>query len=225
MVVAGATLARLLVSSATIYLCVGYLADPGGLNLIVPDPLHHADVIGRVAEVALLISLFTVGLRMGVPIFDRRWMVPLRLAFVSMAITVGLIAALGMWGLGLPMGAAVLLGGILAPTDPVLASGVQTERGTDPDQLRFSLAGEGALNDGTAFPFVTLGLAFTSALAAMPGSGWKPWKINESIAWKVVRVSLFDIVARIVARTLLQSDGTGVPDLWMSRSRPRFVKT
>lgn len=111
MVVAGATLARLLVSSATIYLCVGYLADPGGLNLIVPDPLHHADVIGRVAEVALLISLFTVGLRMGVPIFDRRWMVPLRLAFVSMAITVGLIAALGMWGLGLPMGAAVLLGG------------------------------------------------------------------------------------------------------------------
>ncbi|WP_274389489.1 cation:proton antiporter [Paraburkholderia tagetis] len=64
-----------------------------------------------------------------------------------------------MWGLGLPLGAAVLLGGILAPTDPVLASGVQTERGTDPDQLRFSLAGEGALNDGTAFPFVTLGLA------------------------------------------------------------------
>lgn len=78
MVVAGATLARLLVSRATIYLCVGYLVGPGGLNLIVPDPLHHADVIGRVADVALLISLFTVGLRMGVPIFDRRWMVPLR---------------------------------------------------------------------------------------------------------------------------------------------------
>jgi len=133
MVVAGATLARLLVSSATIYLCVGYVMGPGGLNLIVPDPLHHAEVIGRVTEVALLISLFTVGLRMGVPILDRRWFVPLRLAFVSMAITVGLIAAVGMWGLGLPLGAAVLLGGILAPTDPVLASGVQTERGRSGD--------------------------------------------------------------------------------------------
>ncbi|MFC5427991.1 cation:proton antiporter [Paraburkholderia denitrificans] len=173
MVVAGATLARLLVSSATIYLCVGYVVGPGGLKLIVPDPLHHADVIGRVAEVALLISLFTVGLRMGVPILDRRWIVPMRLAFVSMAITVGLIAALGMWGLGLPLGAAVLLGGILAPTDPVLASGVQTERGTDPDQLRFSLAGEGALNDGTAFPFVMLGLAL---LARHDGASFSLWR-------------------------------------------------
>ncbi|PLZ03757.1 sodium:proton antiporter [Burkholderia sp. WAC0059] len=173
MVLAGAPLARLLLSSATIYLCVGYLAGPGGLRLIAPDPLHYADVIGQVAEVALLISLFTVGLRMGVPIFDRRWIVPLRLAFISMAITVGLIAAVGMWGLGLPLGAAVLLGGILAPTDPVLASGVQTERGRDPDQLRFSLAGEGALNDGTAYPFVTLGLAL---LSRHDGASFSIWR-------------------------------------------------
>ncbi|HEY0296998.1 MAG TPA: sodium:proton antiporter [Bordetella sp.] len=159
MVLVGATLARLLLSSATIYLCVGYFVGPGGLKLVIPDPLLHAETIGQITEVALLISLFTVGLRVGVPIFNRRWIVPLRLAFVSMAITVGLIAAVGMWGLGLSLGAAILLGGILAPTDPVLASGMKTERGIDPDQLRFSLAGEGALNDGTAFPFVVLGLA------------------------------------------------------------------
>ncbi|MFP6559377.1 cation:proton antiporter [Paraburkholderia sp. B3] len=114
MVVPSVPLARLLLSSATIYLVAGYLVGPGGLGLIVPDPLHHADVIGRVAEVALLISLFTVGLHMGVPIFDRRWIVPLRLAFVSMAITVGLIAVIGMWERGMPLGTAVLLGGIPA---------------------------------------------------------------------------------------------------------------
>jgi NhaP-type Na+/H+ or K+/H+ antiporter len=56
------------------------------------------------------------------------------------------------------LGAAVLLGGILAPTDPVLALGVRPGIGADADKLSFSLAGEGGLNDGTAFPFVLLGL-------------------------------------------------------------------
>jgi NhaP-type Na+/H+ or K+/H+ antiporter len=158
MVLAGSLLARLLLSSAMIYLVVGYVLGPGALALTEPDPFGYTDVLEHVAEVALLISLFTVGLRMGVPLFDRRWIVPLRLAFVSMTVTIGLIAAVGVWGLGMSLGAAVLLGGILAPTDPVLASGVQTDRGSAPDPLRFSLAGEGGLNDGTAFPFVLLGL-------------------------------------------------------------------
>jgi len=75
-----------------------------------------------------------------------------------MTLTVALIAAAGVLGLGLPLGAAILLGAILAPTDPVLASAVQVESSGDRDRLRFSLTGEGGLNDGTAFPFVMLGL-------------------------------------------------------------------
>jgi NhaP-type Na+/H+ or K+/H+ antiporter len=61
-------------------------------------------------------------------------------------------------GFGLPLGAAVLLGAILAPTDPVLASDVQVEHAWDRDRVRFGLTGEAGLNDGTAFPFVLLGL-------------------------------------------------------------------
>jgi sodium/hydrogen antiporter len=63
-----------------------------------------------------------------------------------------------MVGLNLSFGAAVLLGSILAPTDPVLASDVQVENDDDHDQMRFSLSGETGLNDGIAFPFVILGL-------------------------------------------------------------------
>lgn len=178
MVLAGTLLARLLLSSAMIYLCVGYALGPGGLGVITPDPTSHADALEWVAEVALLISLFSVGLKMGVvPLFDRRWILPLQLAFISMAITVGLIAAVGVWGLGLSLGAAVLLGGILAPTDPVLASGVQTERGVAPDRLRFSLAGEGGLNDGTAFPFVMLGLGLLGRHELGAG-GWRWWAVD-----------------------------------------------
>lgn len=177
MVLAGTLLARLPMSSAMIYLAAGFALGPAGLAVITPDPMRYTRPLELAAEVAVLISLFSVGLRMGVPMRDRRWWLPVRLAFVSMALTVALIAAVGVWGLGLPIGAAVLLGAILAPTDPVLASGVQSEPGVDPDRLRFSLAGEGGLNDGTAFPFVMLGLGLLG-LHELGTWGWRWWAVD-----------------------------------------------
>ena len=177
LVLAGTLLGRLPLSSAMIYLGLGYVLGPGGLGLIAPDPFLHAGPLELMAELAVLISLFAVGLQLGVPMRDRRWMLPLRLAFPSMAITVGLIAVVGVWGLDLSLGAAVLLGGILAPTDPVLASGVQAESGARPDQVRFSLAGEGALNDGSAFPFVLLGLGLLG-LHELGQGGWHWWAVD-----------------------------------------------
>lgn len=172
MVLGGTLLSRLPFSSAMIYLALGYLLGPGGFGVMAPDPLRYAGLLQSVAEIALLISLFTVGLRLGVPIVDYRWTLPLRLAFPVMVITIGLVAAVGIWWLNLSPAAALLLGGILAPTDPVLASGVQAEPGNSPDRVRFSLAGEGALNDGSAFPFVLLGLGLLG-LHDLGTSGWR----------------------------------------------------
>ncbi|WP_026259148.1 cation:proton antiporter [Uliginosibacterium gangwonense] len=178
MLLVGKGFSRLLLSNAMIYLGVGYVLGPGGLDVVALDPLHHAQLLEGVAQIALLISLFTVGLKMGgVPLLDRRWILPLRLAFVTMAITVGLIAVVGVWGMGFSLGAAILLGGILAPTDPVLASGVQTKGGATPDHLRFSLAGEGGLNDGSAFPFVLLGLGLLGKYD-LGSSLWHWWGID-----------------------------------------------
>jgi len=140
-----------------VYLALGWLLGPEVADVLRPDPVVHAAVLERLAEAALLISLFAVGMQLGVPLRDRRWWLPLRLAFVSMAAMVAMITAIGVWVLDLPPGAAVLLGAILAPTDPVLASGVQSDPGPRPDRLGFSLAAEGGLNDGAAFPFVMLG--------------------------------------------------------------------
>lgn len=178
MVLAGTVLARLLLSSAMVYLVLGFALGPAGLGVIRLHPLEHAEILLWSAELALLISLFTVGLKMGaVPLLDRRWLLPVRLAFIAMALTVGLITLVGVWGLGLSLGAAVLLGGILAPTDPVLASGVQTTLNADPERLRFSLAGEGGLNDGTAFPFVLLGLGLLG-LHELGADGWRWWLLD-----------------------------------------------
>ena len=158
MALAGTLLKRLPLSSALLYLGVGWAVGPAGLGLLTLDPVADAAVLEHLTEVVVSISLFGAGLKMRVPLRDRRWRVPLRLGFVVMTITVALVAAIGVWGLGLSLGAAILLGAILAPTDPVLASDVAVEAPSDRDRLRFSLTGESALNDGTAFPFVMLGL-------------------------------------------------------------------
>lgn len=177
MVLVGTHLSRLPLSSAMIFLALGYGLGPAGIGVIMPDPVRHASTLKLATEVALLISLFAVGLRLGVPMRDYRWLLPIRLAFLSMAITVGLIAAVGVWALHLSLGASVLLGGILAPTDPVLASNIQAEPGTAPDPVRFSLAGEGALNDGSAFPFVLLGLGMMG-LHDLGDGGWRWWVVD-----------------------------------------------
>jgi sodium/hydrogen antiporter len=168
MALTGTLLARLPLSNAMVYLALGWLLGPDVSNVLQPDPLKQPALLEHLTELALLISLFAVGMQLGVPLHDRRWRLPVRLAFVAMAAMVALVAAVGVWGLGLPLGAAVLLGAILAPTDPVLASGVRSEAGPEPDRLGFSLAGEGGLNDGAAFPFIMLGLGLLGLHALGP---------------------------------------------------------
>ena len=173
MVLAGTLLGRLPLSSAIVYLGLGWVLGPDLLNVLRPEPFLHAATLEKLAEVALLISLFAVGMQLGVPLRDRRWRLPARLAIVSMAVMVAMVTAVGVWLLHLPLGAAILLGAIVAPTDPVLASGVHAEPGARPDRLGFSLAGEGGLNDGTAFPFVMLGLGLLGLEDV--GAGWARW--------------------------------------------------
>ncbi len=169
MALAGSMLSRMPLSTSMLYLLAGLAVGPLGLALAAPEPIQHARLIEHLTEVIVLLSLFTSGLKMSVGVRDKRWYPPLRLALLSMLATVALITATGVWLLGLPLGAAVLLGGILAPTDPVLATEVQLEDPADRDQLRFALTGEGGLNDGTAFPVVMLGLGL---LGAYPIGAW-----------------------------------------------------
>ncbi len=158
MALSGSVLARLPISTAMLYLMVGLAVSPWGIGLLWAQASRHAAVLEMLTEVVVLVSLFSAGLKLSSALTARRWMLPLRLAVASMVVTVLAIALVGVMFMGLSAGAAILLGGILAPTDPVLASDVQVHTPGDRDQLRFSLTGEGGLNDGSAFPFVMLGL-------------------------------------------------------------------
>lgn len=158
MALTGSVLKRLPLTSSLLYLVLGGVLGSFGYGWIQVDPLRQSLWLERLTEVAVLISLFSAGLKLRTPFTSGRWWTPVRLAVVAMGITIALIALVGVYVLGLPVGAAVLLGAVLAPTDPVLASDVQVENASDQDRVRFGLTGEAGLNDGTAFPFVMLGL-------------------------------------------------------------------
>lgn len=173
LVLSGTWTGGLPLSSAMIYLLCGVLLGPGALGMLAPDPVHDAALIEIACEAALLISLFSVGLGLGVPMMDRRWSLPVLLAMGSMAAAIAMVTGIGLVGLGLPLGAAVLLGAILAPTDPVLATGLRADARAQPGTVGFGLAGEGGLNDGMSFPFVVLGLMLLDRSDG--AAGWARW--------------------------------------------------
>lgn len=163
-------------STSAVYLAAGYLLGPQVFGLLQLNLFDHAPLLEHLTEAAVVISLFAVGLRLRSPLRDAIWRAPLLLATLSMVITIGLLVGLGL-GLGLSLGVAVLLAAVLAPTDPVLASDVQVEHALDRDRLRFSLTGEGGLNDGAAFPFVMLALGLLGLHELGPvGARW--WAVD-----------------------------------------------
>jgi NhaP-type Na+/H+ or K+/H+ antiporter len=182
MALAGSALKRAPLSASMFYLAAGAALGPWGVGLLHLDVVEDASILERLTEIGVIVSLFTAGLKMRLPVFDRRWRAPLLLAALAMVLTVAGITAVAVVALGLSVGAAVLLGALLAPTDPVLASDVQVSHEHDAEPVRFSLTGEAGLNDGAAFPFVMLGLGLMGA-HDLGVYGWR-W-LAVDLVWAV----------------------------------------
>jgi NhaP-type Na+/H+ or K+/H+ antiporter len=179
-------------TSAIIYLGVGVLMGPTLLGFFYFDPQKQSALLELLTEIAVLISLFSAGVKMPVPVKWVNWRGPVRLAWISMTITVGLIAGFAYFILGLPLGAGILLGAVLAPTDPVLATDVQTRHPGDRDRLRFTLTCEAGMNDGTAFPFVMLGMGMLG-LHELGDSGWR-WMLVD-VLWATVGAIVIGVIS------------------------------
>jgi NhaP-type Na+/H+ or K+/H+ antiporter len=182
MALASSVLKRLPLTASMFYLAVGALLGPWGMGLISLDAVRDAAFVERLTEIVVIVSLFTAGLKLRLPISDRRWRPAVLLAVIAMILTVGAVAVVGA-GLGLSLGAAVLLGAVLAPTDPVLASDVQVAHEHDAEPVRFNLTAEAGLNDGTAFPFVMLGLGL---IGAHELGAWGTRWAAVDLAWAVL---------------------------------------
>ncbi|MGJ7610135.1 MULTISPECIES: cation:proton antiporter [unclassified Variovorax] len=181
MALSGTLLKTLPISAAALYMGLGFIAGPGGFNLVKLGMKADAGLVETIAEVAVLVSLFAVGLRLRIRMQVSSWFQPVLLATAGMVITIALMTLAGL-ALHLTLASALLLAAILAPTDPVLASDVQVRHENDQDDLRFGLTAEGGLNDGAAFPFVMLALGLAGAHEL--GTGGLRW-LGLDVVWAV----------------------------------------
>ena len=166
-------LKRLPLTLAILCVGVGVGVFSTGLLAFNPDPRTWDTVTEKLTELVVIISLMGCGLKLDRKLGWKRWNVTWRLLAIAMPLTIGAVLLLGIWGLGLALPMALLLGAAMAPTDPVLASDVQVgpPGSGEEDEVRFGLTSEAGLNDALAFPFVHLAIlasvggAYTSLLS------------------------------------------------------------
>jgi NhaP-type Na+/H+ or K+/H+ antiporter len=207
--VAAAMLPRLIhrapLSMPIIYLGIGLLlfALPIGLEGPRVGAASDGEVAERLTEFVVIVSLMGAGLKLNRPVGWRSWAPTWRLLGITMPLTILAVTLLGGLGLGLPLAGAVLLGAVLAPTDPVLASDVQVD-GPDldtgetleeaDDEVRFALTSEAGLNDALAFPFTYLAIALAAG-----GSWFVGWVVHDVVVKIAVGLLAGWLLGRVVA--------------------------
>ena len=161
------------VSYSVIYVFLGVILYATLDFLPEADPIEYTNFSVRLAELMVIVSLMETGLKIDEPFSLRTWRIPLRLVSITMVLSIMAVAAIGFLWLKLDIASAILLGAVLAPTDPVLADDVQVGPPLEKkrNDVRFSLTAEAGLNDGMAFPFTWLAIT----LALIPGDNADLW--------------------------------------------------
>ncbi|WP_049970502.1 cation:proton antiporter [Haladaptatus cibarius] len=186
------------VSVPIAYLTIGAVAFSLPVGLPNPDPLVHSDLAERLAEFVVIVSLMSAGLKIDRPFSLGKWSSTWRLLVITMPLTIAGAAIAGWWALGFVPATAMLLGAVIAPTDPVLASDVQVGPPGEGEnamsdqpveqkhehEVRFTLTSEAGLNDGLAFPFTYVAIAI--ATAGLAPSGWFVDWLVVDVAYKIV---------------------------------------
>lgn len=222
------------ISMPIVVLILGYAAVALPLGLDAPDPIERGDITERLTELGVIIALMGAGLKIDRPPSLQGWSGTWRLLGITMIVTIALSALLGWWVAAFAPATAMLLGAVIAPTDPVLASdvevgspgeGAEDEETEDTDksgageedELRFSLTSEAGLNDGLAFPFTNMAIAMAIA-GVYPGNWFGSWLLVDvfyklSVA-AIVGIGLGYLLARMLlampAKTHLAKAMTGL---------------
>jgi sodium/hydrogen antiporter len=197
-------------SASLIYLGLGVVAAAGLVALDVSwlDPVRDAGFVAHVTELAVVIALFSTGLKLERRLAWREWSTVTRLLAIGMPAFIALAALFGAGAMGLSWGAAIVLAAALAPTDPVLAGDIGVgPPGDDAEEHEphFGVSAEAGFNDGLAFPFVLLGIAVAEGSSA---ASWLAWDVVYAVLGGValgagLGYAIAALIARLRERDLL----------------------
>ena len=147
---------RTILSTAVLFLVAGFVLGPETTGVL--DLRPDSPVVSTLAELALFAVLFTDGMRVGWTDLRSAWRLPGRALGWGLPLTLTVTALAAHFIVGLDWPEALLIGAILAPTDPVFASALVGNEKV-PSRLRHLLNVESGVNDGLALPFVMVFLA------------------------------------------------------------------
>ena len=200
---------RLPISLPMLQVGFGMLLGYWWTSLTFLKPLEDGLAIEKLTEIVVLVSLVGAGIKIDTPLTWQLWRPTARLLLITMPIGIFAMGLLGYYAFGLSIGAAILLGAVLAPTDPVLAASIQVgppNTGGE-DTPRFTLTSEAGLNDGLAFPFVYLAIKIAEAYSEGKGITsdllWS-W-FTHDVLWQIAAGVIVGIVVGKVLAKLVFS--------------------
>ncbi|MCF0041018.1 cation:proton antiporter [Dyadobacter fanqingshengii] len=189
------------ISDSVVYVVLGVIVY-GLLDILPnPNPLTFNVQTIHLTELVVVVSLMGTGLKIDKPFSFKAWSVPFRMLTITMVLCIAAVSMIAYYFLRFDLASALLLGAVLAPTDPVLAADVQVgppmEQVTD--EVRFSLTAEAGMNDGMAFPFTWLAILLAGSATGEFGEILGDW-FQIDLAYKiVVGIALGILLGRVLA--------------------------
>lgn len=188
-----------IVTAPMVFVLGGLLLGPAGIGVVTFD--LESEVVLAIAEITLVVLLFTDASRIDLAVLRRNKAMPTRLLVISLPLTIIAGLALGLALLpGLELWEAAILAAVLAPTDAALGQAV-VENKAIPQRIRQALNVESGLNDGLSVPFLTVFIALAEREEGLEGPGFFIRFTLEQIAYGAfVGVAVGAIGGTLIAR-------------------------
>ena len=213
-----APIKRSFLSVPLLALLAGVLLSPAVFGVL--DPQQWGDqtlILEQAARLTVAVSLMAIALRLPKGYPFSRWrslLVMLGPVMVLMFVVSGLLAYAI---LGVSFWAAMLIGAIVTPTDPVVASSIvqgEVAKSNLPARIRHLLSSESGANDGLAYPFVFLAILM---IQEPPGQAVFQW-LTQIILWEVLGAVIIGALIGYVAGKASTGRGnmerSGIPLYW-----------
>ena len=166
------------ITAPMVFVTVGIIASPLGLDLLEVDA--GSEAVQVVAEITLVLILFTAASTIDLRRLKSEYPIPLRLLTIGLPLTMVLGTVIAAWlfdGVGFWPIAAMAL--ILSPTDAALAQTVVGSKRV-PDEVRDAISVESGLNDGIALPPIMACIAAAGVAGTSPDIGqWSVYLLTQ----------------------------------------------